>query len=315
MVRSANCTAVTSSTGTLRVNAVTAATVAGQTVCTGATATFTVSTSNTGSGSLTYQWFNNGSSLGSSATAAAYTTANNSSTNDNDTYYCVVRSANCTAVTSSTGTLRVNAVTAATVAGQTVCTGATATFTVSTSNTGSGSLTYQWYNNGSSLGSSATAAAYTTANNSSTNDNDTYYCVVRSANCTAVTSSTGTLRVNAVTAATVAGQTVCTGATATFTVSTSNTGSGSLTYQWYNNGSSLGSSATAAAYTTANNSSTNDNDTYYCVVRSANCTAVTSSTGTLRVNAVTAATVAGQPFVLVLLQHLLFLLLILVPVH
>ena len=156
-----------------------------------------------------------------------------------------------TAVTSSTGTLRVNAVTAATVAGQTVCTGATATFTVSTSNTGSGSLTYQWYNNGSSLGSSATAAAYTTANNSSTNDNDTYYCVVRSANCTAVTSSTGTLRVNAVTAATVAGQTVCTGATATFTVSTSNTGSGSLTYQWFNNGSSLGSSATAAAYTTA----------------------------------------------------------------
>ena len=47
-------------------------------------------------------------------------------------------------MTSSTGTLRVNAVTAATVAGQTVCTGATATFTVSTSNTGSGSLTYQW---------------------------------------------------------------------------------------------------------------------------------------------------------------------------
>ena len=257
---------------------------------------------------MTYQWYNNGSSLGSSATAAAYTTASKTSTNDNDTYYCVVHSANCTAVTSSTGTLRVNAVTAATVAGQTVCTGATATFTVSTSNTGSGSLTYQWYNNGSSLGSSATAAAYTTANNSSTNDNDTYYCVVRSANCTAVTSSTGTLRVNAITAATVAGQTALYRSTATFTVVPTTTGGGPLTYQWYNQAGFFGG-ATSSSYTTAILASTNDNNTYYATVSINGCAAVTSTTGTLRVNAITAATVAGQVHVPALQLHLLWFLL------
>jgi len=309
VVTSNGCASLTSSAGTLRVNKVTSASVAEQTVCSGTDATFSVITTNTGTAALTYQWqvsTNGGSSFNSISGAAgsSYTVTSPGSSSDNYQYECVVTSSGCASLTSSAGTLRINKVTSATVASQTVCSGTNAIFSVSTANTGPASLTYQWQlstNRGSSFSniSGATSPSYTVSSPGSSLDNYQYECIVTSTGCASLTSSAGNLRVNMVTSATVAGQTVCAGSDATFSVSVSNSGSGSLTYQWKrstNGGSTFSniSGATVSSYSETAPTPSYDNYQYECVVTSGGCAPYTSTVGTLRVNSVTAASVSNQ---------------------
>src|SRR5207244_4120447 len=121
---------------------------ANQTVTAGGTATFSVTA--TGTGTLTYQWMKGATTLAnggniSGATSATLTISNAQSA-DQATYS--VTAANASGSVASPGaTLTVTtAPVAPTIstqpASQTVATGATATFSVSAS--GTGTLTYQW---------------------------------------------------------------------------------------------------------------------------------------------------------------------------
>jgi len=309
MVSSGACSSFTSTAGTLRVNSITAATVAGQSVCSGTNAVFTVSTTSSGSAALTYQWLlstNGGTSYSNmtGATASSYTVTAPTSTSDNYQYENIVTSTGCASYTSTAGKLRVNGISAATVAGQIVCSGTNAVFTVSQTSSGSAALTYQWLlstNGGASFSNitGATASSYTVTTPGGISDNNQYENIVTSTGCASYTSTAGTLRVNGISSATVAGQAVCSGSDAVFTVSQTSTGPASLSYQWQvstNGGGSFSniSGATASSYTVSAPGSSSDNYEYLCLVSSGTCSSFTSTSGTLRVNNVSAATVAGQ---------------------
>jgi hypothetical protein len=130
---------------------------------------------------------------------------------------------------------------------QTVSTGQTANFTVAV--TGSAPLAYQWQKNGVDIGG-ATSSAYTTPVTTA-NDNGAAFTVVISNPVGSVTSSAAILTVDTPPTISVspANQTVAVGETATFTVSVSETGTLSLTYQWLKNNGII-SGATSASYTT-----------------------------------------------------------------
>lgn len=91
------------------------------------------------------------------------------------------------------------------------------------------------------------------------------------------------------------GQTVTAGATATFNVSA--TGTGSLTYQWRRNGTNI-SGATSASYTTpattVSGGSANNGDLYSVVVTGDTSPPATSSNATLTVNAPGVTTYTAQ---------------------
>ena len=174
-----------------------------QTVCQNATPT-NLSVSATGSGTLSYQWFNNGtvnSTTGGTAVGGntpTYTPATNVS---GTRYYYVRVTGSCGVVTSSTYAVTVNpstAISSQSPAVQTVCQNATPT-NLSVSATGSGTLSYQWFNNGtvnSTTGGTAVGGntpTYTPATNLS---GTRYYYVRVTGSCGAVTSAIYTVTVN-----------------------------------------------------------------------------------------------------------------------
>ena len=149
---------------------------------------------------------------------------------------------------------------------QTVCSGASATFTVAATTT-QGSLSYQWRFGGVNLpGSTSTSYIATAAG--------TYDCVV-SGRCYSTTSHPATLTLNTLTSISTqpATQRVAYGSTGTFTVVASGT---SIAYQWRRN-SVVIPGATASSYTTGNPGS------YDCVV-TGTCGTVTSNASPLLIN-------------------------------
>ncbi|NYF51548.1 beta strand repeat-containing protein [Tunturiibacter gelidoferens] len=136
-----------------------------QTTNVGQTATFSVTA--TGTGTLTYQWFDNGTAI-AGATSSTYTTPATASTDSGSVFTVTVTNAGGT-VTSMPATLTV-AASSTTVppnaplvisqpANQTVQVGQTATFSVTA--TGTAPLTYQWSKNGTVI-AGATSSSYTT---------------------------------------------------------------------------------------------------------------------------------------------------------
>jgi len=136
-----------------------------QTVNVGQTATFSVTA--TGTGPLTYQWFDNGTAI-SGATSSTYTTPAAASTDSGSVFTVTVANA-VGSVTSTPATLTVAAVSTTVPpnaplvisqpANQTVQVGQTATFSVTAS--GTAPLTYQWFKNGTLI-PGATSSSYTT---------------------------------------------------------------------------------------------------------------------------------------------------------
>ena len=267
---------------------------ASQTVALGQTATFSVTAS--GAGTLTYQWKKNGASI-SGATSASYTTPATVAS-DNGSSFTVTVTGTGGNVTSNAATLTVNAPPSITAqpANQTVNVGQTATFSIAA--TGAGTLTYQWKKGGTAIGG-ATSVSYTTPATASS-DNGAQFSVTITNSFGNVTSNAATLTVNIppTISAQPTSQTVAVGQTATFSVTA--TGTGTLTYQWKKNGTSI-SGATSASYTTPATIAS-DNGASFTVTITSTTGNVTSNAATLTVNAppsittqpASATVIAGQ---------------------
>jgi hypothetical protein len=161
---------------------------------------------------------------------------------------------------------------------QTVTAGQTATFAVTAS--GSGPFTYQWYENSMAV-TGATSSTYTTAP-TAMGDNGAVFTVTVTSAAGTVTSVPATLTVQAIKPAIAiqpASQSSTAGQTATFTVSA--TGTGPLSYQWYENGVPI-RGATGSTYTTPP-LTTGDNGAVFTVTVTNSAGSVTSTVATLTV--------------------------------
>lgn len=207
-------------------------------------------------------------------------------------------------------------VTTTTPANATTCLGSTASFTTTTS--GTGPFTYQWYkgtttlsngttSNGSTI-SGATSATLTIANATAADAANNYNVQVTSGAGCMVTSGNATLTVNPVPQiasqpGSVSG--ICEGSSASFSVSGSSPGSAS--FQWYKGTTALSDGATGTGSTisganfftlTISNVSVADNATnYYLKVISSNGCSTNTNNASLTVNPAPAKPVitAGGP--------------------
>jgi hypothetical protein len=258
---------------------------ANQTVNAGQTAVFSVIAS--GPGTLTYQWYKNGTLI-AGATSTTYTTPATVS-GDSGSHFTVTVTNSTGSVTGGPATLTVNTAPTITTppANQTVTAGQTATFSVTAS--GTAPLTYQWYKNGTAIGG-ATSSTYTTPATVSS-DSGSLFTVTVTNSAGAATGGPATLTVNTPPTITTppANQTVNVGKTATFSVVAS--GIGTLTYQWYKNGTLI-AGATATTYTTPATVSGDSGSLFTVTVIDAGGTA-TGGPATLTVN--TPPTITTQP--------------------
>jgi hypothetical protein len=274
-------------------------------VCAPATATFTVATAAT---PVTYQWQSAPAATPtvftniSGATNPSFTTGATSAAMNGNVYHCIV-STQCGTTTSTNAILTVN--TAAAITTQpinlTACTGGTATFTTAATGTG---VSYQWQSGTSATGPwtnvGTNSTSYTTAPLTITTPTF-YQVVVTTTTCAAtVTSNVVTLGVSVTTAINTqpTAQTVCAGATATYTVAAVGTG---VSYQWQSATSATGPwtnvGTNSASYTTA---ATNAgmNGMFFQVIVTGSCNTVTSTPMMLTVN--TAAAITTQPLPIIL---------------
>jgi hypothetical protein len=305
----APCNPLTSNNAALVVNqvvAITAQPLTTQTLCSGSTASFSVTATGT---ALSYQWKKGGTDLVNGGTISGATsstlTITNIATSDAANYSVVVSgAAPCSAVTSNISVLIVNQIVGigtqpATT--QTICSGTSASFNVVATGTG---LSYQWKKGTTNLTDGGAISGATTAtltiNPTVTGDAASDYNVVitGTAPCTPLTSNNAALVVNqvvAITAQPLTTQTLCSGSTATFSVSATGTG---LNYQWKKGGTDLVnggkiSGATSSTLTITNVAST-DAASYTVVVNgTAPCSAVTSNISALLVNQILA--IGTQP--------------------
>ncbi|MCX6318603.1 MAG: M1 family aminopeptidase [Bacteroidetes bacterium] len=274
---------------------------AGQTVCSGSNAVFTLSAP----AAASYQWqvsTNGGGTFtnipGANATTftlTAVTTALN-----NNQYRCIA-TALCGNTTSGAAILTVNAAPAigAQPAAATICTGGTNTFCVTATGTG---LSYQWeyatncttapwqtISNAAPF-SGANTACLTITNAPITFANYAFRCVINSTACSnSVTSNCATLTlINPATITTApADAAICAGSNHTFTVAGNSTEP--IAYQWQvstdggTNWTAIGG-ATNATYTVSNASATLNGNRYRCLLSNATCTTpVISNAGILTV--------------------------------
>ncbi|MCP9751583.1 T9SS type A sorting domain-containing protein, partial [Ferruginibacter sp. HRS2-29] len=308
-------TGITSSAATLTVNTpVSIGTQpAASTVCSGATATFSVAATGT---ALTYQWQYAATCAGTFTNLAGQTAATLSLTNvttANAGAYRVIVGGACGPVTSSCVLLTVNV--PVTISTQpvdfSICLPVTGTvngtFTVAAAGTG---LTYQWQQStdgGTNFANitGATAATLTLTNLTATM-NGYKYRVVLSGTCTpSLNSAVATLTVN--TPVNISAQPqnkrICSGDNATFAVTA--TGS-TITYQWqvsvnggpYVNVTNAGiySGATTNTLTLTSVTTLNNGYKYRVVVSGVPCGAVNSAEATLTVNQTPTVELALQSY-------------------
>ena len=244
---------------------------------------------------LTYQWYSNstasttgGTSLGSANGAQTSTLTPQSTSAGTKYYYCIVNGDCGTDVTSNiSGAFIVNPATQITgqsTATQTQCLGGSFT-PISVTATGTEPLNYQWYSNtssstsgGTSLGSTNGAQTNTYTPQTTSSATLYYYCIVNGiCGADVISSVSGAFIVNPATAIT--GQSTSTqsqcinGVFAPISVTA--TGTGTLTYQWYSNTTSITSGGTFLGSTNgAQTSSYIPQATsagtlyYYCIVHS-----------------------------------------------
>jgi hypothetical protein len=248
----------------------TATTPADQTICEGASATF--STTAGGTGPFTYAWTVDGSPAGNTPSITV------SGASVGTHAIAVTVSGTCGSVTKN-ATLTVQPTTTATApADQTVCEGSSATF--STTAGGTGPFTYAWTVDGSPAGNtpSITVSGATVGSHA--------IAVTVSGTCGSVTRN-ATLTVQPSTDATTpANQTVCQGGTVTF--STTASGTGPFTYQWRLDGNNIaGATSSSVVINTTGLSAGNHtvdvivNGHCGSVIRSATLTVNTSPVVTL----------------------------------
>ncbi len=169
------------------------------TAAVGQSAMFTVTAAGTPTPS--YQWLKNNVAI-PGATSAAYITPPVASTDAGSTFSVTVMNGEHT-VTSAPATLNVGSgsgtggsgapVIATQPANQSVIVGAAATFTVVASG-GTGTLTYQWYLNGTAI-TGGTGSTYTTPTTTASSNAEQFYVMVKDGAGKTVTSNTVTLTI------------------------------------------------------------------------------------------------------------------------
>lgn len=213
--------------------------------CSGQNVMFTATPTNSGT-SPTYQWYVNGNPVGPNSPTYSTTTLPNGAQ-----VYCAMTSnavcANPAMVTSNSLAITVNTLAVPGVnviaSSTSICPGQNVTFTATPSN-GGASPTYQWYVNGSPIGSNSPMYSTTTLTNGSQ-----VYCIMTSnamcVNPATATSNTLSIAVNQTIVPDVSIATpftsICSEQNVTFTVTPIN-GGASPNYQWFVNGSPIGSS-------------------------------------------------------------------------
>jgi len=199
------------------------------TFCTGANVVLSI-TAYTG---FTYQWYSNGVAIaGATSTSITATTSSN--------YTVIQTNGTVSSSVSSATTVIVNTLPTATISAG----GSTSFYQGSSvslsANTGTG-LSYQWYQNSTTLISGATSANYTASTTAS------YTVVVTNANGCSQTSNIIAVSANTIPTPVVTANgptTFCQGGTVMFTA----TVVAGMSYQWYNNGVAI-SGATATTFT------------------------------------------------------------------
>jgi hypothetical protein len=245
------------------------------TVCAGTSVVFTA-TPNNGGTTPSYQWKRNGTNVGSNS--PNYTT---STLTSGDVITCVMTSnASCVSpatATSNSITMTVSPNVTPTISivasSATICVGTSIAFTATTTNAGV-SPVYQWKRNGNNVGTNQ--AIYTASN---FQNNDVITCTVTGSlpcGSSTVASNAIGITVNQPVTPSVSistqSTTVCTGNNAVANASVQN-GGNSPSYQWYRNGSPVGSNASSYNFTP------NNGDVITCTVTSnAACTSTPTAT-------------------------------------
>jgi gliding motility-associated-like protein len=303
------CSSITSNTATVIINAlptISTQPIATQNLCVGATisSALTVSPSG-GTGTLTYQWYSNTTNSTIGATPVGTNSANYTppvfSTVGTFYFYVEVslNGSGCGTVTSSFAEITVVAdpvVSVQPLATQTQCENATATLLTVTATGGIGTYTYEWYSTTNPTNSGGTPVGTNSPNYlPPTNTVGTfyYYCsVTQSGLGCSIKSDVATVVV--VTAPQITTQpqsiSVCQGVSlAPLTVGFAN-GTGTATYQWYDDNGPI-----SGALTNTYNPTNTVTGNYYCIITfsSGGCTSITSSTATITINP--APTVTVQP--------------------
>lgn len=266
------------------------------TLCAGSNNTFSVTATGTG---ITYQWQLSLSGCAgpwnniAGATSSSYTLTNINAGQNNTGYRCVVTGTCAPPATSNCALLTV--VTAVNItqqpADQTVCAGATATFTVAGSGAG---IIYQWQlstDGGTTWNNiaGATSASYTTPATTVAMSGYRYRCQLSNASCTTPgVSNAAILTVNSLPAISAQPQnaSVCVGGNNTFSVTASGTG---ITYQWQlstDGGTTWNNiaGATSSTYTVSGATAAMNGYRYRVIITGTCNPAVTSSGAILTVN-------------------------------
>jgi NHL repeat len=262
------------------------------TVSDGSSAAMTVVAA--GTDPLSYQW-SRGNAPIDGATAATYTLAAAALADNGATFTVTVTNSAGSAV-STPATLSVSAVAPSITdtAARSIAVTENQSAALAVAASGSTTLNYQWFKNGSAV-SGATSANFDTGPVPLTDNGAVYYAVVTNSAGTA-TGPNLTLNVSALPVAPsivtdlAATSSVNGGSSIVFTINA--TGTATLTYQWNRNSSPI-SGATASSYTLANASAA-DNGAIFGVTVSNAQGSVSSTSSTLTVVQQPTSTVAGQ---------------------
>ncbi len=286
-------------------------------VCSGSSASFTVTAAGSGIG---YQWeisTNGGGAWAPvvGATAATYTVAATTIGMNNDQYRCVVTGTCAPAATSTAAILTVNS--SVTVTGnpsnQTICEATGTSFTAAASGSG---LNFQWEvstnggttwtnvaNNANYAG--ATTPTLTLTNVPPTFNNNRYRCNITSPPCTPGITTAATLTVNTFPVINThpSNLVICEGANSTFSVGAT-TAVGSLSYQWQFRQNATAAWTTISGATASSFSQTSvtagQNGYQFRVIVTAGCGSSNSNPATITVNTYPVATITNLPTTLCL---------------
>ena len=267
---------------------------ASHSVCSGSSVTFTAIPTNGGS-TPNYQWQVNGTNAGTNSPTFTISTLTNG-----QTVKCIMTSnASCASPATATSNVITMTVSSTLVpsdsiytASHTVCANSSATFTAIPTNGGT-TPSYQWQVNGTNAGTNSNT--FTT---SALTNGQTVKCVMTSSSsCASPTTSTSnviTMTVNPIVAPTLTvmavHDSICQGATDSFSVSGTNLGS-APSYQWQINGANAGTNS--AVFST---SSLTNGDTVSCIVTSdASCASPQQVTAKDHVTVLTGPSISISP--------------------
>lgn len=281
------------------------------TICSGATASFSVGTSCNGSN--TFQWqvkvgagsftnLSNGANVSGATTTALSLTSVTVGMSTNQ-YRCIVTNDLCSNTsTSNAATLTVNPqpLTTATPSSQTICSGSPITNIVLSTSNGIPGTTYSWTRNNTASVTGISSSGTTDISGTLTNTTSSAVTVTFTINsngggCSGTTvTSTVVVNANASISTQPGNPSICEGANATLSVSATGTG---LSYQWQDNsGGSMANISGATNATLNQNAVTNgmNGRQYRCVV-SGTCNSVTSNVGTLTVKPLPIVNINSAP--------------------